>query len=682
MISDEAPAEQERRIVSATRTGTLVDLSVGDAEHDDPANGALWDGTRTVRAELLIELLTAEGTSGRPRAIKVRGARILGPLDLEACGLACPLLLRDCYIDDPINLDEATAPAIRLPGCHLPGLSAKRVRILGNLEFNDGFLAGGEVSLLSARIGGALWLSGLLTNPGGVALSAGGITVDQDMVCVPRFTAKGEVDLSGARIGGQLDLSGAQLINPDGRALHADGLRVEQGMYCSDGFTACGDVNLLGGARVGGDLLLSGARLSNPGGHALHADGLRVGQGMYCLDRFTARGEVSLLGADIGGPLVLAGARLSNPGRPALHADRIGVGQGMFCSDRFSAEGEISLIGAHIGGDLVLSGARLANPGGPALTADQLSVDHGMDCSEFTARGEVRLVGAHIGEFDLHNADLTEPGEYALAADQISIARNMDCSKLFTAGGEVRLRGANVGGQLTLFRAALNNRKGKALDLRSARVAELGLRDASCEGIIDLTNARVGAFDDDQATWPQILRLRGFTYQTLENDQVSVHDRLRWLTRHPGGYTPQIYDQLAEAYRRAGNAEAARKVGVAKQRRRRSALNPLNWLLYVTIGYGYRTWLAAVWLAGLAALGWWVFGRAYPQHMTRATPNAPGFHALAYTLDVLLPIVDLGQEKAWTPNGWAEYWTWSLIAVGWVLTTAAVAGLTGIFKRD
>ncbi|WP_285629591.1 hypothetical protein [Actinoallomurus iriomotensis] len=632
MISDEAPAEQERRIVSATRTGALVDLSVGDAEHDDPANGALWDGTRTVRAELLIELLTAEGTSGRPRAIKVRGARIVGPLDLEACELACPLLLRDCYIDDPINLDEATAPAIRLPGCHLQGLSAKRVRVLGNLEFNDGFLAGGEVSLLSARIGGALWLSGLLTNPGGVALSAGGITVDQDMVCVPGFAAKGEVDLSGARIGGQLDLSGAQLINPDGRALHADGLRVEQGMYCSDGFTA--------------------------------------------------RGEVSLLGADIGGPLVLAGARLANPGRPALNADRIGVGQGMFCSDRFSAEGEISLIGAHIGGDLVLSGARLANPGGPALTADQLTVDHGMDCSEFTARGEVRLVGAHIGEFDLHNADLTEPGEYALAADQISIARNMDCSKLFTAGGEVRLRGANVGGQLTLFRAALNNRKGKALDLRSARVAELGLRDASCEGIIDLTNARVGAFDDDQANWPPILRLRGFTYQTLENDQVSVHDRLRWLTRHPGGYTPQIYDQLADAYRRAGNAEAARKVGVAKQRRRRSALNPLNWLLYVTIGYGYRTWLAAVWLAGLAALGWWVFGRAYPQHMTRATPNAPGFHALAYTLDVLLPIVDLGQEKAWTPNGWAEYWTWSLIAVGWVLTTAAVAGLTGIFKRD
>jgi hypothetical protein len=126
----------------------------------------------------------------------------------------------------------------------------------------------------------------------------------------------------------------------------------------------------------------------------------------------------------------------------------------------------------------------------------------------------------------------------------------------------------------------------------------------------------------------------------------------------------------------------ARTVGVAKQRNRRHMLNPLNWLQYLSVGYGYRTWLAGIWLAGLAVLGWWVFTRAYPHHMSPATPKPPAFHALVYTLDVLLPIVDLGQEKAWTPHGWALYWSWSLIAVGWVLTTAAVAGLTGIFKRD
>jgi hypothetical protein len=49
---------------------------------------------------------------------------------------------------------------------------------------------------------------------------------------------------------------------------------------------------------------------------------------------------------------------------------------------------------------------------------------------------------------------------------------------------------------------------------------------------------------------------------------------------------------------------------------------------------------------------------------------------------VLLPIGDLGQEKAWIPQGWARNWAWFLIGAGWFLTTAAVAGLTGIFKRD
>jgi hypothetical protein len=33
-------------------------------------------------------------------------------------------------------------------------------------------------------------------------------------------------------------------------------------------------------------------------------------------------------------------------------------------------------------------------------------------------------------------------------------------------------------------------------------------------------------------------------------------------------------------------------------------------------------------------------------------------------------------------GGWAIYWSWAVIAAGWVLSTAVVAGLTGILKRD
>jgi hypothetical protein len=74
-----------------------------------------------------------------------------------------------------------------------------------------------------------------------------------------------------------------------------------------------------------------------------------------------------------------------------------------------------------------------------------------------------------------------------------------------------------------------------------------------------------------------------------------------------------------------------------------------------------------------------VFGRS---HMIATAVHPPAFNPLAYTADVILPIVDLGQKSAWQPQGSALYWSWALTVAGWVLTTAVVAGLTGILKHD
>jgi hypothetical protein len=38
------------------------------------------------------------------------------------------------------------------------------------------------------------------------------------------------------------------------------------------------------------------------------------------------------------------------------------------------------------------------------------------------------------------------------------------------------------------------------------------------------------------------------------------------------------------------------------------------------VGYGYRTWLAALWLLGFLALGTWIFAAAHPQAMTPTKP--------------------------------------------------------------
>ena len=76
----------ERRVWDAITTGQVVRMEVGDPERDDPATGASWGRERSIRGQLLAELLADGGNSAAPpaRFLRLQGARITGGLDLEA----------------------------------------------------------------------------------------------------------------------------------------------------------------------------------------------------------------------------------------------------------------------------------------------------------------------------------------------------------------------------------------------------------------------------------------------------------------------------------------------------------------------------------------------------------------------------------------------------------------------
>jgi hypothetical protein len=533
-----------RQLQEGILTGELVDLRSGDAMADDPARGGDWGVGRTVPAQTLLDLLTPPVDAGVvKRGLRLAGARITGLLDLEAAEVAFPILLKDCWFEQPINLAGANIRLLRLPGCGLPGLHAEQLTIPGDLELNNGFIA------------------------------------------------RGPVDLIGARIGGNLVLDGAELVAPSGYALNADKLAVAQDMFCRGGFTAQGEVRLAN-AYIGGRLDLSGAKVSNPGGYALNADKLAVAQDMYCQDGFTAQGAVRLVGAHIGGQISFVGAKLTNSDGIALFADRLTVDQDMFCRDGFTAEGEVRLVGAQIGGQLDFRGAQLANP------------------------------------------------------------------------------------------------TGRTLDLEGLRAVALILRDL--EGPledVDFTDAQVGSLVDDPASWPYRARLRGFVYDSLyEGTPVSARQRLDWLSRDPSGYSPQPYEQLSAVYSRAGLDQDARVVAIANEHRRRRTLpwGARVWSLLVDglVGHGYRT---AIWLVTWLVVGTLIYAAAYPADLTRATkpddPAPPAFHPAIYALDVLLPIVDLEQQKHWTARGFAQWWTWASILAGWVLTTVLVTAFTDFLQE-
>ena len=73
---------------------------------------------------------------------------------------------------------------------------------------------------------------------------------------------------------------------------------------------------------------------------------------------------------------------------------------------------------------------------------------------------------------------------------------------------------------------------------------------------------------------------------------------------------------------------------------------------------------------------------------------APGrdwetFHPVAYAIDVVIPIIDIGQTGAWAPSttrgnwGWRLWWLKGVLSVfGWIVTAFGAAAIAGIIRRD
>ncbi|GAA3379087.1 oxidoreductase [Streptomyces sannanensis] len=431
----------------------------------------------------------------------------------------------------------------------------------------------------------------------------------------------------------------------------------------------------LAGARITGQLDLSSARVE----HRIRLEHCHFDE------------KVVLRGAALR-TTELIGCRI-----PGLDGWLLRVDGNLFFEDSV-LEGRLTLTRAHITGELRLSGARLtaselvgeagndpARPSGAwALWAGGLVMEGGCFVRHgFTSRGGLRLPGAQFnGGLFMERARIENPGGDALTGDDLVASTMMLCDG-FTATGAVRLPGATVRSRLSLDSAVLKG-DDTALDATRLTAGDLRFTPASTpEGAVDLQGAQVGVVHDNEDSWPPHTRLNGFVYTSIQS-RVPFAQRLGWVERAPG-YTPQPYEQLAMWYRRIGHDDDARRVLLAKQRRRRGTLRPLGraWgrILDVTVGYGYRPWQAGMWLLGLVVLGAVAFDQGTPSPVQSDQKTAP-FNAFVYTLDLLIPIGGFGQRTAWYWTGPLQWLGYSLIAAGWILTTAVVAGVTRALNRN
>jgi hypothetical protein len=613
-----------------------VDLRCGDEPADDPGTGGDWGHGRTVRAEVVAALLLGAqaGEAGYTPGVSLIGARVAGVLRARFAEVRVPLLLEQCFFEESPDLYWASLAFTSLRGSVLPGLRAGNAHIQGHLRLT-------------------------------------------------RCSISGEVRLVGGTITGGLLLDGARIANRASVALNAERLRVGGDIRFRGGFSSAGEV-LVFNSRVGGSMDLDDARLSAPGGLAMSIDNIEVQGGVYAR-RVHADGELSLRHATVHGAMTMRAARLHNPAGVTLRGTRLNVHGGMFLGDGFSSEGEIRLSHARIGRHLVLAHADLRNPAGNALAAEGATVEGTLDARGLRATGTTDLSDMRAaGPVHFEAADLACPGGTALAANGIQVGAVMNLCDGFTARGTVRLASARITSQLCFDGAALAAPGGQALRCWRTTTPELVLRlKPQTEGAVNLQHASVSILRDDPGSWPGSLRLDGLTYDVLD-PHLPAARRLAWLSRDPGGYLPRPYEQLAVAYRNIGHDKDARTVLLAKQRRRRATLpwyaRAWGRVQDAAVGYGYRPARAALWLVALLAIGTGVFAAHHPPPFAGA--GEPAFNPFIYTLDILLPVIDFGQERAFSPHGIEQWIADTLIFAGLVLATAATAGIVRALRRD
>jgi hypothetical protein len=493
----------------------------------------------------------------------------------------------------------------------------------------------------------------------GIRITGAWITQTLDLEACHVFRDIGLIDchfeatpILRAAIINRLYLDGSSL-----PGLEAERLEARGGVYLR-GAQVKGEVNIAQ-SRLGGNLECDGATIRTVGGHAIDAAAIELRN--LLLRGATLRGGLTVAGARIAADLDCAGAVIEGADSVAIDATEVENG-GSVVLRKAQIAGEVRLVASVVGGDLDVSGATLNHRGAMALDLSRTQIK-----GAFFLRDEARI------------------------------------------GGALAMTGASVG---TIH------------------------DEAACwpaPGDLLLNRCRYGAFI--AAPVDAASRIDWLSRQAPE----------RWGE----DFWPQPYEQLASVFREMGHGEDARSVLIMKEKlqrraRRARAGNPL-WrallrandnFLAVTVRYGRQPllaflWLTLFWVTGVAVFGvaeaggafkpnsavvlrspeWTLCGvtaaeqrlvGAPPQPMSgRAAPGQtqldcyreqgeassyPAFNPWFYSLDTLLPVLDLGQKSFWRPDPKGitgrvaiNYFYFQAI-VGWALSLLAVAGFSGLVK--
>lgn len=518
---------------------------------------------------------------------------------------------------------------------------------------------------------------------------------------LPDLVFASDSRLSGLTLDGSLLKSG----------LVADRLALNGNLFLRDGFEAEAEVRVVG-AVIGGDLNCQHSRFcAEPSRSrgvagrptqseqlpvAFRAEGIAVHGDVFLDEGFVAEGEVRLSRAKITGNLSCSTGKftvqIGNAERDdtaevpaAINADRILVTSNIYFNSDFSATGEIRLTDAQIDGSLHCSGSFKA----------------------VSSLGQLKqIISICANLIALHATRDQHPGQ----TDQIA--------KLHKKIEEIERQKMSFNAQRMIVRGKLE------------------MRGAEFEGQVDLTASYVGYLVDDCEHWPaHSLFLDGFCYDRISGGVSSAEARIRWLKKQTprdlgAEFKPQPWEQLIKVLREMGHTEEATDIAISKRKLwgRSGELKGLRWLAHFLYGvfavYGYRPTRTMLWVvgvmvyfAGFYQVAQGLFGPVAPAVQLSSAleicggpaeprtvrwtssdcplpPEYTTFQPLIYSADLILPFVDLQQEKDWAPILHSEPSRWNLaghflrvmmwfeIIFGWLMSLLLLAALGRVLNKD
>lgn len=679
---------------------------------------------------------------GRQPVVRVEDAVITSVLDLRAADLPYLLEFVRCRFERPPDLRQASLAGLVFARCRMPGLQAQNLSTTNDAALTE-CTSSDVLNLADAQFGGSLLLNDSeLRNPRGRVVYADRLSVGGALLAM-RLRTAGEIRLPGAKISGNLTLTGSALRHRGRTALNASGIDVGGSLRCehdpnvSDAFSVAGRL-VLPSARVQGDVRLRGSTV-DPGARSPKYDESREDDPLNAvvLDRGEIRGDVQLdhgfrcygtlraVSCRIRGSLHMSGTLVDlswyRSPRESVHHPLRAVrleGTEVLGSIRASGaalRGQLRIADLHVHGSFLLNRAELDGPRTDVVRGDRLRIGSDLACREADISGSLQLEGASIGaNLDLRATNLLKPAWHrhrlgykpALDLGTANIGRDLVCAsgnRPFRAAGQVRLRRAVIGRQSNFWYCVLGEEPERpSLHAFGLVTQELSLLPSEPpRGPVVLRQAQCELFGDNDTLWKASngLDFEDFVYENFSQpieatDHATVRERLQRLATASGRrYQPGPYDQLAAVLRDNGHEEHATTVLVAKQRRRyqaiasasRPALRPSvrlwSLLQRVTVSYGYRPLRALLWLLAFAAAGTTWFS-VYPLTEPINQDDRPVWDPFLYTVDQLVPIVNLGHDVMWQADGSSKWITVVLIAAGWILATTVAAGITRALRRD